>query len=219
MSTNNDLPMWGIVGDEGLDELAEIIAEIRDEIIDIEKEILQKEAELDAINGRLNIYIKNALCIEDYDNTKDLIVINEKNEASIYPQSILDDETIDVKNLPNSEKTYKVTKKQSEKIVEYMESYSYIVYDYEDLIEEYDEIVDYHDQLWDNIHESLCDSKFLKVYSKETIDIEEQIEPFNKKKHLLLIVKNEDGNWGFKYIRKKDEKKFFKMVQDKKEEN
>ena len=216
MARNLNVPMLGIVGDTGLNELAGVIAELRKEIKIIEEEALKKESDLEAMNQRLNMYIKTILDIEDYDNSKDLLIINEKNEACIYPHNTIGSES-DLTNLPPTDQKYKITYKQAEKIINYMESYSYVVFDYEDLLDEYDNLVEEHEELWSHIHESLEDSKFFQIHDGKK-EQENDIEMFNQKKHLLFVVKEESGRWGFKYIRKKDEKKFYKMIDEQKGE-
>jgi hypothetical protein len=216
MARNLNVPMWGIVGDSGLNELAGVIAELRKEIKIIEEEAIKKESEIEATNQRLNMYIKTILDIEEYDNSKDLLIINEKNEACIYPHDTIESEA-DLINLPPTDKKYKITYKQAEKIKNYMESYSYIVFDYEDLLDSYDDLVEEHEELWSHIHNSLEDTSFFQVHDSKK-EQENDVEMFNKKKHLLFIVKEETGKWGFKYIRKKDENKFYKMIDEQKGE-
>jgi hypothetical protein len=218
MKKKIELPIWGIVGDDNLSELAALISELRVEIKDIEQELVKKEEEMDVINGRLNIYINNSLGINDFDNNKDFLVINEKNEAFVYPQELLVEKDIqEISNLPEPEVKYQISKKQSEKIIKYMDDYAEISFEYEDLMDECDELLDYHDQLWDDIHQSLSDSKFLKVYNKESVE-DENMETFDSKKHMLFVVKDESESWSFKYIRKKDEKKFYKQIEENKKE-
>ena len=212
MAGKLDVPMWGIVGDDGLNELAAIIAELRSEIKIIEKEILKSESNIDALNQRLNTYVKTILSIEDYDNAKDLLIINEKNEACIYPHTTLD-EDLDLKNLPETDNQYKITAKQSQKIIDQMNSDGDLVFEYEDLLDEYDELVLGHDELWDEIHNSLASTNFFQVHDSK-IEKESEVEFFSKKKHTLFVVKEENETWSFKYIRKKDEKKFYKHIDE-----
>jgi hypothetical protein len=73
-----------------------------------------------------------------------------------------------------------------------LKTYGDLVFDHEDLMDEYDEVVDSHDELWKQIHESLEETIFLQVHDSKKED-NSKAEIFNKKKHLLFIVKEESG--------------------------
>ncbi|MNC20583.1 hypothetical protein D3C75_685380 [compost metagenome] len=209
------ISIWEIRGDEALNEQAEIIAEIRQGVKDSEEKILELEEQINVANSRINMYIENTLGVENYDNHKHLIVINEEYEASIYPISFFstEKETI-ISDLPKPDETYKLTKNQATKILTMVQEYNNMALDFEIEVDEYDDMLDYHEELWDEIYKVLKQTKMFKFYDgEETGDI----ELFDEDKHTLLITKDENSGWSFKYIRKNDEEQFYKDLKDKAE--
>jgi hypothetical protein len=216
MGRKINLSIWSFEGDTSLSEMAKIIAELKEDIKEIDNLLYEQEEILEALNNRLTIYIKNIFNIDDYDHTKDAIFINEKYLASIYPIEFLTDDKFEPKKLPNSDRSYQITRNQAQRIADYVNEYAVLSIEYENQLSEYDELFDYHEEIWDGIHRSIRERNLLHVVRQESND---EIEIFDEKKHILLVLKDESGSWGFRYIRKKDEKKFHKFIeQNKKEE-
>lgn len=205
----DDFPMWSII-DSSMDEQANIIAKTRKSIREIEKKIIELEDNIEIFNNRINMYIRNILNYQDYDNLNDLILIKDDYEAHIYPIELFNlDKKIE--ELPKSKFSAILTKNQATKILNFVREYNHIAYDYEDLVDTFEELIEYDDDLMDDAINSLKETTLLHLCNDELKD--ETVEIFDDKKHLLVVVQEKDNlNWCFKYIRKEDEEKFNKSV-------
>lgn len=206
------IPMWGIGGDKELDQQAAIIAETRMDIKKTDKLLDELEEQLETLSKRSNMYIKSTIQIHDYDHLKHILFIDDKLKAHIYLRE--DYEKVDsFEEISKSNKgdSIQLSKKQADKIIELMYEYNGLIDDYEDFTEAYDDLVAYHEEVWEEVISSLTDFSGLHVYDP---DDEEEVEPFDLEKHTLLVIKDENDRWVFRYIRQEDEEEFNKTIED-----
>ena len=208
---NEDFPMWSII-DSSLDEQAAIIAETRKAIKEVEQNIIELEEEIEVLNNRINLYIRNVLNYPKYNNLNDLILIKDDFSAQIHPISIFHLKD-DLTKYPEPKFSTQLTKNQATKILNFIKEYNHMAYYYEELVDTFNELLEYDDELMEDAINSLKETTLLHICDNELE--EENIELFDDKKHDLIIVKEqENSNWCFKYIRKEDKENFNKSVKE-----
>lgn len=206
------IPMWGIGGDEELDQQATIIAETRQNIKKTDAFLDELEEKIEALSNRSNMYIKSIIKMPDYDSLKHVLFINDKLKASVYLiEEYQNIDSFDELPKPKEEDMIQLTKKQSDKIIDLMYDYNELVEDYDEYTESYDDLVAYHDEVWENVINSLVKFSGLHVYDPDTSD---EIEQFDLEKHCLLVIRDEKDQWVFRYIKKEDEEEFNQLIEE-----
>lgn len=216
-----DIPMWEIDGNEKLTNYAAIIAEINFQLKSLEKELIETNENIDAIDKRINLYLGNVLNIRNFVQSEYAILITEDYHINVYTLDSIDkdiddeDYELEVTDLPSEPfLVHKSNSKQALKIVNYLEEYNDLISEYNDEMEYYESYADDHKTLWTEVKDVVKQLNFLSVKDSE-IEIEEdeeEIEYFDDKKHILIIAQNSSNEWGFRYINKKDEKKLNKLL-------
>lgn len=208
----SDFPIWGLGGDDELDQQASIIAETRQKLKQTDLALTDLEEKLEIIENRANMYIKNIIKVDEYDGRKHMLFIDDKYKATLFQleeyQSIIESgEEIDI----TDRDFIQLTRKQADKIVSIMWEYDDLAEEYEDFMESYEDLSSYHDEVWEEATNTLTDFSGLLVYETDT----EEVEQFDLEKHILLVIKDENNKWGFRYIRKEDEEEFNKLISEK----
>lgn len=218
-----NIPMWEIEGNDKINDYAEEIAEVSLQLKSIEAEIKEINENIEGIDSRINIYLSNVLNIPDFKQSKHAVLIRDDYNIEIYDAKDIETSELDIEDygnitgavdLPEPLMTCKSGKKQTLKILNYLNEYNSLVDDFNSSIDEYTDYSESHEELWTEVKEIVKTLKYFKLH-----DNDEEVESFDINKHILLIALNDSEEWGFKYIRKEDEKEFNKLLKEESSEN
>jgi hypothetical protein len=205
----SNVPMWEIDGNDKLSRYASAIAELSFEIKKAEHEMVQLNQEIESSHQRINMYIGNVLGIQDYEHLENVLVVNEQFQISIYPTEVFEQANGNADALPETDQTYTINKKLVQKIVDMLFGYNDLIDAFDELNAEYTDALKEHKQSWVDVKKIVQNINYLQLHTQEPST---DVEGFDDEKHTLIIVQNKQGEWGFRYIRKEDEKAFNEFI-------
>lgn len=218
-----DFPVFSIHGNYFQEEIEQAIT-LRQAMEEISTIINETGNTLNQIGSKLNIFINNVTTrTEPFDFEKNFVIFSDENEISIYPHEIMDeiidaadaeghyledDEIFDA--LPESNDKVNLNKKQMAKCIELVNEYNSLYDSYESSIYELEDCNVYYQCIIDETKNSL--SK-IKLFDLTGTTDEDELEPFNDKKHDLLIVRDKDTKfWKFIYLHKENRDKLIDIL-------
>lgn len=214
-----DFPIWQIDGDKSITQQANSIASITSQLGEIEKEIIDYNKKIDTTDKRLNMYFENIFGLKNFKQNEHGVYITEKYEVLIYPVDVLmncesnEDGTVIIDQLPEPIISHKSNKKQTRTILEKLVEFNTLIVKYNEAHDEYKELNAEIEKIWVSVKEDLKKTKFFSVYQEQ--ELHECLESYNEEEHSLVLAQNDNNDWGFKFIRKENEKEFYDYFYEK----